>query len=431
MAGRVRRFRQIASNSAVGTAGLAVLALVAMGGCGRPTAQEVARRVEKAYAVAPALEQTSAIVVSRKLGGKPEVRTTKSTFYYKRPRFLRLEIGSGTLAAVTLCDGKNLYVRAMDPLSWLREPAPKKWADSELLSLYVQPSQELMLSMLDGGKPLSRAANLSMAKGLERVNGAKCYVLSVSEEAKAGGAGFALKKEQRLWVGKRDFLIRKCAVRLRPSATSGLGSLEALVKKMESTQVEVTKPRLRATADEGIFSFKSPAGAHVISYEPGGPMGAWQAARDPMAAAKSVVGQRAPELSVRRWVKGPATSIAALKGKVVLLDFWATWCVPCVTSVPILEQLHKEYSSRGLVIIGIHDNSAGPDQIRQFMQRHGMTYRVGIDEADAAQRPVTYMRYKGTGAIPMAVLIDRGGVVRWVGHPADKTRLRSTIQALL
>ena len=74
-------------------------------------------------------------------------------------------------------------------------------------------------------------------------------------------------------------------------------------------------------------------------------------------AEPSLVGQPAPEIMVDQKFKVPAAmtegvSISALKGKVILLDFWATWCGPCVKSIPHLKELHRDYADKGLVIIG-------------------------------------------------------------------------------
>jgi thiol-disulfide isomerase/thioredoxin/outer membrane lipoprotein-sorting protein len=417
--------------SALVTGLLAVSAAVMLGGgCGKQTAKEVARKVEKVYRETPALQQSSTIVMTAKLLEKQDVRSQRSRLYFKRPRCLRVETGSGTLAAKVVCDGKSLYTRAATPQSWLREPAPKNWKDSKLLRLSVQSSQELVLVMLDGETPLSKAENLSLGKRLEQVDGTKCYVLS----ARTGGSqqrSFSFKKEQRIWVGTRDFLIRKCSVKMQPKLGSAGGALGALLEKLQMTEVEVMKPRNRWSGGKSFFAFESSPGTQVIAYGPDSPLSSWLGGRNPMSGAQGLTGQKAPELSVQEWVKGPATSVAAMKGKVVLLDFWATWCVPCVRTVPMLQRMQSEYAERGLVVIGIHDDSSSSEEILRFMEGRGVTYRVAIDGEDGNMGRATYRRYQGPGAIPMAVLIDRGGVVRWVGHPGAQRVLRSRIEDLL
>jgi cytochrome c biogenesis protein CcmG/thiol:disulfide interchange protein DsbE len=423
--------------SALAVGGLAVLGALVASGCARPSAQEVARKVEQAYAGAAELQQASAIRTSVDLMGKKSSHTELSRLYYKRPRMLRIESGSGeptgsgseAMEAKAVCDGKSLYTRAMNARAWLREPAPKKWDDSELLGLYTPACQELLFAMLDGGTPLSSVKDLSIEDKTERLNGAKCYVLSASTEKTHAGGAFSFTQRERLWVGTRDYLIRKCAVTLVPKVTDESSPLGSLVKKLRTSEEEVMTPSLRLKAKPDVFSFKSEPGTQVVAYEPGA-MSALQAASDRMAPARKLVGGKAPDLSLSGWAKGPEATLAQLKGKVVLLDFWATWCVPCVQTVPLIERMDRDYSPRGLVVIGISDNSSGPGAIRKFMRDHGMTYRVAIDKEADDGRPLTFVRYRGS-AIPMAVLIGRDGIVRWVGHPGDQKTLKSQIEALL
>jgi len=98
-------------------------------------------------------------------------------------------------------------------------------------------------------------------------------------------------------------------------------------------------------------------------------------------------------------------------GKPVLLEFWATWCPPCRESIPRLNELHAKYKDRGLVIIGVTEESAGV--IRKFQRATPMDYAVATDSGGKLNRKM------GVDGIPHAFLADASGKVLWAGHPTS------------
>jgi thiol-disulfide isomerase/thioredoxin len=98
-------------------------------------------------------------------------------------------------------------------------------------------------------------------------------------------------------------------------------------------------------------------------------------------------------------------------GKPVLLEFWATWCSPCRESIPRLNELHAKYKDRGLVIIGVTEESAGV--IRKFQRATPMDYAVATDSGGKLNRKM------GVDGIPHAFLADASGKVVWAGHPTS------------
>lgn len=127
----------------------------------------------------------------------------------------------------------------------------------------------------------------------------------------------------------------------------------------------------------------------------------------------ALVGKEAPALMVREWVGGPAQDLSALRGRVVMLEFWAIWCPHCRASLPKTEKLQERFGSRGLVVIGVSRERTGyeAEKIRKFVESRPMGFATGID--DGGRTSDAY----GVENIPCAVVIDRQGRVRWHGHP--------------
>lgn len=126
---------------------------------------------------------------------------------------------------------------------------------------------------------------------------------------------------------------------------------------------------------------------------------------------------------------GDSVALADLRGEVVLLNVWATWCVPCRQEVPELQSLHEAHASSGLHVIGVTvDNRGAEDQIHQFIEQFGMTYDVWWDPDGSA------IDAFGAAGVPLTVLIDRDGHVAWRhlgAFHADDPALREAVRTTL
>jgi thiol-disulfide isomerase/thioredoxin len=119
-------------------------------------------------------------------------------------------------------------------------------------------------------------------------------------------------------------------------------------------------------------------------------------------------------------------SIGSLRGRVVLLDFWATWCAPCRVAIPKLDALQARYGAQGLSVLGVTADEAA--DVALFAQRMGMRYGIGVDTHGRTSR--TY----GVVSLPTLVVIDKRGVVRDVAVGYDSggdARLETEVQSLL
>src|SRR5262249_53992426 len=136
---------------------------------------------------------------------------------------------------------------------------------------------------------------------------------------------------------------------------------------------------------------------------------------------RSIAGRMAPDFALE--VGGKAMHLSDFRGKVVLLDFWASWCAPCVEETPSLIALQRSISERGGLVLGVSMDD-DPAAYQKFLQDKGVNFPTFLDASKSI--PSRY----GTSMFPEAYLIDRDGrIVRKVIGPQDWTRpeLTSTI----
>ena len=124
-------------------------------------------------------------------------------------------------------------------------------------------------------------------------------------------------------------------------------------------------------------------------------------------------------------MSGQTVKLSDNKGKVVLLEFWATWCPPCRESVPGLEKLHRAYKDKGLVVLAVSVDEGGWDEVRSFIALQGITYRVLKGTNDVS------VQYK-VRSIPMTLLLNKEGKItkRYLGGGYDED-LEKDVKAIL
>ncbi len=137
-------------------------------------------------------------------------------------------------------------------------------------------------------------------------------------------------------------------------------------------------------------------------------------------------GTRAPAIGLKHR-GGKLLNLEELRGKVVLVDFWASWCAPCKEELPVLEKLHNQYKAKGLVIVGINiDNDAA--NMEDFLRRQKLSFTIVPD----SKREVA-ARYE-PAKMPSSYLIDKKGIVRHVHagfKKGDAASIEAEIKALL
>lgn len=141
------------------------------------------------------------------------------------------------------------------------------------------------------------------------------------------------------------------------------------------------------------------------------------------AIAATEANTPAPNFIVENMLGGEQIELADFHDKVVYVDFWASWCGPCLKSFPFMQELHEKYADQGLVIIAINLDQS-PEDAHDFLKQHPVTFLIGQNTAaDVAER-------YGVIAMPSSYIVGRDGAIKEV-HYGFRSKDRDTMATLV
>ena len=130
------------------------------------------------------------------------------------------------------------------------------------------------------------------------------------------------------------------------------------------------------------------------------------------AALDKLVGKPAPPIELTEWKNGEVTA-EDMKGKIVVVDIWATWCGPCIAAIPHNNEMMEKFADKGVLIVGVCSHNRGQEKLAQVVEQKGIKYPVGKDSTLAVQKAFGVMFY------PTYAVVDRAGIVRAIGLTPD------------
>jgi peroxiredoxin len=144
------------------------------------------------------------------------------------------------------------------------------------------------------------------------------------------------------------------------------------------------------------------------------------------AVASMTLARPAPEVKFRA-LSGEAFSTTDLRGKVVLLNFWATYCGPCMQEMPKMVEAHRKFAPRGYETVAVTVRQDDPDRVGQYVAKHALPFKVALDRSGELAREFGNVRIT-----PTIFLIDKNGKVlrRYVGEP-DWTEIHRLVERAL
>jgi thiol-disulfide isomerase/thioredoxin len=169
----------------------------------------------------------------------------------------------------------------------------------------------------------------------------------------------------------------------------------------------LTRVRLNQPLNDSLFVFTPPAGVREV---------------DEFLPGRDMTGETAPDFLLND-VDGKPFRLSSTRGKVVLLDFWATWCPPCREAMPVIEKLQHEFKDKDFLVVGVNTNEPA-NKARDFVEKAGITYTIVMAEGGSV---VDEFQAKG---LPVMMIIDRDGKIighygGWAGESKLRDRLRS------
>lgn len=349
----------------------------------QPDPRELIRNSAEAIKQYKSYQIESVVLVETRGAGVDNKLEIPSSISVRRPDRLRIESKNKTLGVLVVSDGEHIWYYMSHLKQYIKREASGS-PESAVISSGFLPKN------LPDPSTSVKSVKLSGEDGID-LGGEKipCWVVETTYDkiALPGQNASIIEAVQINWISKDKGL----------SLQSTFGAklvLPGMPQPVEMTQsTRTTALRLNVDLPDSLFVFTPPEGSKETAD--------WSL---PGVAKPDIIG-KAPPAFTGKSLDGKEIDLAALRGKVVLIDFWATWCGPCKRELPAIQKVHTEFRDKGLVVLGV---SVGEEKatIEKFLKTAGLTYPVfRVDEATDLVSKLSVTGF------PTVVLLDRDGKV--------------------
>jgi len=368
--------------------------------------------------------------------------TLPFSFTFERPNKLRFEsdVESSFGNHSLYCNGSKMILYNKQKNSYMTTEAPET-LDTTTIQVPVWQMTGTMIDLhfILSDNPLNtllKNVESIQDAGSETLNGESVSVIDIIKPSNKMAPARTLPIQSvpyiplsdssqpiRMWIGKKDYLIKKLSFTLDMDTISENVPANLLPPVTPGkTIITVThgKIELNPVVDTAKFAFKTPEGATEFRMF-------YSRAPSTKPREKKMDGIPAPDFTLPD-VDGNEVSLSDFKGKVVVLNFWASWSEPCLELMPSIQSLSEKYNGKDIAIIGINTlEGEEPDYVKSFLKDHNISYRILLDSDD------TVLEKFGLTKIPACYVIDRKGIVRFrhVGKSSGASVLEKNVVQLI
>ena len=319
------------------------------------------------------------------------------------PGNLRIETSGQLGGALIVSDGENTWTFVEGLKQYMKIPAA---TTPENLIKSLMPGMSDVTEQLKAKDPYLSAKVTGEETVEVEDRKVDCYVVEAElDKLKLPGSVEMSDSVQRVWIDKAS----KLTLKLTMTATMNGPGIRGPVEMNQ--EVTVVSAKLDTSLPDSMFSFTPPEGSKQVA---------------DFKSAKiqtDLTGQAAADFKLKS-LDGKEYSLQELRGKVVLLDFWATWCGPCRRDLPAIEKLYREFNAKGLVVLGL---STGEDAgtVSSFLEVNKLSYPILLAPNEGPAKTFS------VNAFPTVVLIDREGQIAMYHVGAgSETELREKLATL-
>lgn len=371
-----------------------------------PDAAELVRSVDEAYGSLWSFHFAGVRRTETKVQNEADKKESPCVFAWEKPNRARVEIELEEKTLVGVADGKTMWGFLPDANVYVAEPIPSE--GEERGPSVFNPAEEV-LNLVRTFRQFLRGAEGVRVVRKERLRWNRAenevFVLELEYRPKALPEAFRVSP-LTLWVDPKTNMILKESIRVVPPATPEGEEIEIV----ESLQFETLQ--VNEKLPEELFVFRPPEDAERVE----------TLFPEVEEEYPDLTGEEAHDFELFD-LSGVGVRLSDLRGKVVLLDFWASWCGPCRVELPAILSLQEEFAEKGLVVLGVNNEPA--EVARKFLEEGGFALRTVVDPENKVHHAYQVV------AIPTMVIVNREGIIsaHFVGVQEAETLRAALVEA--